>query len=74
MSDTRKSIGGLWKRVAINSGEEYLGGAVNGVKVVIFPNRFKEQDGPTAPDYKVYVQKDRENSQDGSQEDVSSSL
>ena len=47
-------IGSLW----IQQGKrgEYLSGVVNGTKVIIFRNTYK-QEGSKQPDWKVYARK-----------------
>jgi len=47
-------IGSLW----IQQGKrgEYLSGVVNGAKVIIFRNTYK-QEGSKQPDWKVYARK-----------------
>ncbi len=68
MSDEKqKSIGALWKQES-KGGFKYLSGnvEVNGevVKVVVFPNKFKDEQKEGAPDFRImeskYVPKEEE--------------
>lgn len=48
------NIGGLWVNKSKN-GEFYFSGYMNGAKLLIFKNQFKEKD--SQPDYVMYVTK-----------------
>lgn len=49
-------LGGLWKSEPKNGGDPYLSGGLGiGGKVLIFKNKFKEADGESAPDWKLYL-------------------
>jgi hypothetical protein len=54
MAKNPDEIGALWK----NDGPkgEYFTGTINGEKVVVFPNTFK-QPGEKSPDYRVLKSK-----------------
>ena len=41
------------------SNDRYLTGQVNGEKVIMFKNKYKD-DNPKAPDFRIYKQKDQE--------------
>lgn len=60
MSEQQKNdlayIGGLWRSEPKGGGDAYLSGSFGvGAKVMIFKNKFKDQDGENAPDWKMYV-------------------
>ena len=45
-------LGGLWENES-KDGKKYFSGSLGGAKILIFPNKFKEQDNQ--PDYQMYV-------------------
>lgn len=51
-----RELGALWVNAKNGSNEKYLTGKIKGEKVIIFKNKYKEENAK-APDYKVYVQK-----------------
>jgi len=55
---TNRELGALWLNVNQKSGEKYLTGQINGEKVIMFKNKYKE-DNPKAPDFRVYKQKEQ---------------
>lgn len=62
-------LGGLWKSEPKNGGEAYLSGGLGiGGKVLIFKNRFKEKDGDSAPDWKMYLSTKPKKEEDDSKE------
>ena len=49
-------LGGLWKSEPKGGGDAYLSGGLGiGGKVLIFKNKFKDQDGESAPEWKMYL-------------------
>ncbi len=54
-----REVGALWLNVNQSSGDKYLTGQINGEKVIMFKNKYKEEN-PKAPDFRVYKQKDPE--------------
>lgn len=65
MSDTKankewsdRELGALWLNVNQKTNEKYLTGHINNEKVIMFKNKFKE-DNPKAPDFRIYKQKDQ---------------
>ena len=54
-----RELGALWVNTKQNSGEKYLTGHIKGEKVIVFKNRFKEEN-PKAPDFRIYRQKELE--------------
>ena len=61
-----REIGALWVNVKQGSNDKYLTGQVNGEKVIMFKNKYKD-DNPKAPDFRIYKQKDQEGSASFSQ-------
>ena len=67
----KREVGAFWKNKGRNSGQTYLSGHVNvedeetgaktRMKLVVFPNKFKDQN-EKAPDFHVYLSKDNEES------------
>jgi len=64
MTDTKeknewddREMGALWLNVKQGTSEKYLTGHINNEKVIVFKNKFKEEN-PKAPDYRVYKQKE----------------
>tara|TARA_B110000305_G_C19448019_1_gene645995 strand:- start:2994 stop:3239 length:246 start_codon:yes stop_codon:yes gene_type:complete len=61
MSDKEKSewddreVGALWVNQK-SDGTKYLTGTLNGEKVIVFKNKYKEENAK-APDFRVYKQK-----------------
>ncbi len=51
-----RELGALWVSTKNGSNEKYLTGKIKGEKVIIFKNKYKEENAK-APDYKVYIQK-----------------
>jgi uncharacterized protein (DUF736 family) len=75
MSDTKantewsdRELGALWLNVNQNTKEKYLTGHINKEKVIMFKNKFKE-DNPKAPDFRVYKQKDQDASPSTAEEE-----
>ena len=65
MSDTKankewsdRELGALWLNVNQKTNEKYLTGHINNEKIIMFKNKFKE-DNPKAPDFRIYKQKDQ---------------
>lgn len=56
---TNREVGALWVNVNQKSGDKYLTGQINGEKVIMFKNKYKEENAK-APDFRVYKQKDPE--------------
>jgi len=54
----RKDIGALWKKTS-KSGQAYLSGQIDGRRIVIFANKWKES-GDKKPDYRIYEEAVRE--------------
>lgn len=54
-----REIGALWVNAKQGSNEKYLTGQINGAKVIMFKNKYKD-DNPKAPDFRIYKQKDQE--------------
>jgi uncharacterized protein (DUF736 family) len=64
MSDTKENkewnnreVGALWVNIKQGKSEKYLTGHINDEKVIIFRNKFKEENAK-APDFRVYKQSD----------------
>ena len=56
---TNRELGALWLNVNQKTNEKYLTGHINNEKVIMFKNKFKE-DNPKAPDFRIYKQKEQE--------------
>lgn len=56
---SNREIGALWINVKNGSNDKYLTGQVNGEKVILFKNKYKEEN-PKAPDFRIYRQKDQD--------------
>ena len=56
---TNREVGALWLNVNQKTNEKYLTGQINGEKVIMFKNKYKDEN-PKAPDFRVYKQKDQE--------------
>ena len=56
---SNREIGALWVNVKQGSSEKYLTGQVNGEKVILLKNKYKD-DNPKAPDFRIYKQKDQD--------------
>ena len=56
---SNREIGELWVNVKQGSSEKYLTGQVNGENVILFKNKYKD-DNPKAPDFRIYKQKDQD--------------
>ena len=56
---TNRELGALWLNVNQKTNEKYLTGHINNEKVIMFKNKFKD-DNPKAPDFRIYKQKDQE--------------
>ena len=54
-----REIGALWVNAKQGSNEKYLTGQINGDKVIMFKNKYKD-DNPKAPDFRIYKQMDQE--------------
>jgi hypothetical protein len=71
MSDTAKKkentewdereMGALWINVKPGGNDKYLTGHINKEKVIVFKNKFKDEN-PKAPDFRVYKQKEMNSS------------
>jgi len=65
----KREVGAFWKNKGRNSGQTYLSGHVSledeatgaktRIKLVVFPNKYKDQN-EKAPDFHVYLSKDSE--------------
>lgn len=55
---TNREVGALWLNVNQKTNEKYLTGQINGEKVIMFKNKYKDEN-PKAPDFRVYKQKDQ---------------
>lgn len=53
-----RELGALWLNVNQKTNEKYLTGHINNEKVIMFKNKFKD-DNPKAPDFRIYKQKDQ---------------
>jgi uncharacterized protein (DUF736 family) len=56
-----RELGALWVNTKQGSGEKYLTGHINDEKVIVFKNKFKEENAK-APDFRVYKQKEMDGS------------
>jgi len=56
-----RELGALWVNIKQGSNEKYLTGHINDEKVIVFKNKFKEENAK-APDFRVYKQKELESS------------
>ena len=52
-----RELGALWVNTKQGSNEKYLTGHINDEKVIVFKNKFKDEN-PKAPDFRVYKQKE----------------
>ncbi len=52
-----RELGALWVNTKQGGAEKYLTGHINDEKVIIFKNKFKDEN-PKAPDFRVYKQKE----------------
>ena len=67
----KREVGAFWRNKGRNSGQTYLSGHISvededtgaktRIKLVVFPNKFKDQN-EKAPDFHVYLSKDNEES------------
>ena len=67
----KREVGAFWKNKGRNSGQTYLSGHISvededtgaktRIKLVVFPNKFKDQN-EKVPDFHVYLSKDNEES------------
>ena len=64
---TNRELGALWLNVNQKTNEKYLTGHINNEKVIMFKNKFKD-DNPKAPDFRIYKQKEQESAQAAKQE------
>ena len=55
-----RELGALWVNTKNGNNEKYLTGKIKGEKVIVFKNKYKEEN-EKAPDFKVYVQKPQGN-------------
>ena len=72
----KREVGAFWKNKGRNSGQTYLSGHISvededtgaktRIKLVVFPNKFKDQN-EKAPDFHVYLSKDK-NEENSSQQ------
>lgn len=56
-----RELGALWVNTKNGNNEKYLTGKIKGEKVIVFKNKYKEENAK-APDFKVYIQKPQSNS------------
>ena len=56
-----RELGALWVNTKQGSNEKYLTGHINDEKVIVFKNKFKEENAK-APDFRVYKQKEMDSS------------
>lgn len=54
-----RELGALWVNVKQSDGSKYLTGAINGEKVIVFKNKYKDEN-EKAPDFRVYKQQAQE--------------
>ena len=59
MANKEDRIGSLW----VNKEKGYMNGTINGERVIIFKNGFKQEE--KHPDYIVYKSKPQEKKEDG---------
>ena len=59
MANKEDKLGSLW----VNKEKGYMSGTINGEKVIIFKNGFKQEE--KQPDYIVYKSKPQERKEDG---------
>ena len=50
-----RELGALWVNVKQSDGSKYLTGTINGEKVIVFKNKYKDEN-EKAPDFRVYKQ------------------
>jgi uncharacterized protein (DUF736 family) len=72
-----REVGAFWKNKGRTTGQTYLSGhiamedeetgAKRRIKLVVFPNKFKEEN-EKAPDFHVYLSKDKEEEGEASQQ------
>ena len=55
-----RELGALWVNTKNGNNEKYLTGKIKGEKVIVFKNKYKEEN-EKAPDFKVYIQKPQSN-------------
>lgn len=65
------NIGGLWLNKSA-AGEVYFSGYLNGARLLIFKNQFKEKENQ--PDYVMYVTKNEKQSEKVSADEFESTL
>tara|TARA_A100001011_G_C14216657_1_gene802366 strand:+ start:61 stop:321 length:261 start_codon:yes stop_codon:yes gene_type:complete len=56
-----RELGALWVNTKNGNNEKYLTGKIKGEKVIVFKNKYKEENAK-APDFKVYIQKPQSDS------------
>lgn len=54
-----RELGALWVNVKQSDGSKYLTGTINGEKVIVFKNKYKDEN-EKAPDFRVYKQQPQE--------------
>jgi|GEM_PF-1199925 len=54
----RKDIGALWVNES-KAGSTYLSGQIDGRRIVVFRNRFKDA-GDKKPDYRIFLEEERQ--------------
>lgn len=60
-----REIGALWVNIKQGSKDKYLTGQINNEKVILFKNKYKDEN-PKAPDFRVYKQVDANQESDSS--------
>jgi uncharacterized protein (DUF736 family) len=50
-----REVGALWVNVKQSDGSKYLTGTINGEKVIVFKNKYKDEN-QKAPDFRIYKQ------------------
>jgi uncharacterized protein (DUF736 family) len=63
-----RELGALWVHTKPD-GTKYLTGSINKEKIIIFKNKYKE-DNERAPDFRVYKQKSLEQSSENKSEEL----
>ena len=63
----KKQIGALWKNS--KNGKTYLTGSLDDLRLVIFPNGFKDEQKAGAPDFIIYESTPLEKGTNGNRND-----